>query len=97
MGGISINYKEVIRKANRLEELAGELEKIADSDLQGVVGMAQSGWTGAASEEYRNKAIKLSDRTKGHARDLRQAAQRIRQSALKYQIIEESMNRLINR
>lgn len=97
MNAIQIQYDEVIRKAERLEALAAELDHLASHTLQNAIDTTKSGWSGTVSDEYCKKAMKLRDRAVRHARDLRQEAINIRNSAVLLRHVEEMAKSMIAR
>lgn len=77
---IRMEYQAMLRKASGLEDLAGQLYRIADSiDVQS--GQISSAWDGEASAEYRRKMVRERDLVRRRASQLSQSAQGVRAAA----------------
>ncbi|MDO5476428.1 MAG: WXG100 family type VII secretion target [Eubacteriales bacterium] len=79
-GTIRMNYQAMLRKAATLEELAGQLNRVAAS-IDHQTGMLSTSWTGDASAEYRKKLTRERDLARRRASQLKQSAQGVRSAA----------------
>ena len=66
--------REIQAAAARALELAGELD--------GILEDLRKGWTGEASEAYRENGRELQERIRRHARQLRRSASGLAESAV---------------
>ena len=91
MAMIHIDYNDTIKKAKRMEELAGEIDKIADNRVSNIYrALPASGrWTGSGAVMYQKKTKKYYDNLKRRAKNLRFSAQTLRGIAEKYKFIDE--------
>ena len=78
---IEIDYRNTIRKAQRLRELAGELEGIRQSRIGGSLNNLPGAWRGDASAMYDGKLRKLDDKVRKRIKELRNAADGIEKAA----------------
>ena len=78
---IQMHYRDTLRKADRLEELAAELLKVAGTELADVEQQTSAMWRGAGCDRYHTKHAQMADLAKKHARQLRDAAKALRSSA----------------
>ena len=55
MGLININYNDTINKAAQLEDLASDMKKICNNDIENAKETSYSTWKGDAGDVYRKK------------------------------------------
>ena len=77
---IRMDYNAMLQKASSLENLAGELNRIADS-IDAGRGQVALSWSGLASAEYQKKLAREKDLVRRRARQLSQSAQGVRKAA----------------
>lgn len=94
---IRLHYQDTIRKAERLEELASELLKLAERELADVETETSGLWRGSACDRYHQKHNQMADKAKKHARQLREAARALRDSALRLYKVEMMALSIFNR
>lgn len=92
MALIDIDYRDTLRKAERLESLARELRNVSSRDLQELQSGGGRAWSGSASEMYRKRARTLSQKTAQQAKDLEKLARSLREAAERYRMLEMAAN-----
>ena len=96
-GSIFIDYRDTLRKADELDNLARQIENRV-LDYMGRSGsIAQAAWTGTTAEIYKRKNMQIMDKLSGHARELRSTAEGIRKAANYYKWLEEQANAIFRR
>ena len=78
---IIFNYQESIRQAERLEETAKKLDRIADNRMKDTENSLRAVWDSDNSEMYYKKFEIVADQIKNDAKNLRSAATTIRNIA----------------
>ena len=86
---INVNYKDTLRKAQELEELADELEHKYAARLAGIRNSMGRDWKGDSAVFYGKKIGKLEDKVKSRSKQLRNAASALRIAAERYRILEQ--------
>ncbi len=76
-----MNFDQTMRKAQQLEELAGELERLARNSMENSMQAVSRAWTGDAANAYLNKARTLEGKINGSATQLRAIAGSLRHVA----------------
>ncbi len=75
---IWLEYSKAIGQANELDQIASEMEGLADGDFQGCLSNIAANWTGANSRAYVKKGQKLKGDINDSAKQLRRIAKTIR-------------------
>lgn len=83
-GSIYMNYASAVAKAERLEELAGQLYNAAKKNESEITGYIDSSWEGQAGDVFNMKNRRCADKIRLHARQLDRCAGMLRQAALDY-------------
>ena len=83
---IFMDYRDTMMKADRLEELAGELRRIAE-ELRNPI--ADDYWQGEAKSVYEKKNSRLYQRTIAHAAQLDRQAKGMRDAATRLYQVEK--------
>ena len=78
---ISVNYNQARACASELEEEAGRLKKLADSDFSASIEELRLAWKGENAELYTQKCEQLREEMLGTAKTLVSVAESIRTSA----------------
>ena len=92
MAWIEIDYRNMLGKADQLENLARDLKKISSQDLQNVQSGVNQCWHGSASEMYKKKLGTYSRQVDSHAQTLLDLARALRGAAERYQDLERIAN-----
>ena len=85
---IEIDWQDTLKKADRLEELAGQLEKVRDNQLQSVEAAGGSKWKGTPADLYRKRAKTFSRQIDAEVRTLKKTAGKLKSIAQIYQKLE---------
>ena len=75
---ININFKEAMRKADRLEEIADNIKNMADSDLEREMNAIRANWKGENAENYLRKTDTVRGKMRKTADNLKKIARTIR-------------------
>lgn len=78
---ILFNYRQAIKQADRLEEIAKKVEKLATNNMSNSLGNLRMAWKSDSSSQYFNKMSKVQGDIKKDAQNLRKVAQSIRKTA----------------
>lgn len=78
---IYLDYHQAIRQANKLDELAAELEKVGGTQLQEVLERVRANWSGENADAFMSKTIVLSSQNTKNVKKLRDIASTIRKIA----------------
>lgn len=89
---IEVDYRDTIKKADRLEELSAQLNKIATEKLADLKSGMGRNWKGSSSELFQKKTKTLIWQLTSQANNLRAAARDIRKAAENYRRLEQSAN-----
>lgn len=92
MALIEIDYRDAMKKADRLDELAQELRNLAAQDLQSIQSGVSRGWKGSASELYQKRLKSYKQQVEAHAKDCQALAASLRNAAKRYQQLEALAN-----
>lgn len=78
---IEFDFRQAVRRAEELEEIAGDLKKMADEDLASSLQSLSTAWKGEAANVYFTKGFGLKDKILKSSRDLKKTATAIRNVA----------------
>lgn len=78
---IQMDYQNAVRQANSLEEIANDLKKTANQDLQDCVSEIGRNWTGSNASSYLSKCGMLQSKINKTSDNLKKTAGTIRQIA----------------
>lgn len=94
MSVIEINYQDMVKKAERLESLAGNLRSIASRDLSDMQSSVNQGWKGSSAELCKKRMRQMAHRIESQAKSLQNAANALRTSAERYRRLENLANNI---
>lgn len=77
---IYMDYQAMLQRAGRLEELAGELLRVAQNE-EDICGSAQKAWQGDSGELFREKTTRSAEKLKKRADELKKAAAALKKTA----------------
>lgn len=75
---IQFDFAQARRRAEELEEIAAELNRLARNDMEAVMGEVSAAWRGDSASLYLSKADRLQQEITGSSRDLNSIAASIR-------------------
>ncbi len=78
---IWLDYNRAMKQANELDQIASEMEHMADGDFQGCLNNVTANWTGENSRAYVRKGKILQSDIRSSAQHLRKIANVIRNIA----------------
>ena len=83
MANIELDFRNAKRQADKLEQLAIELERLSSNKFDGTINDLSACWKGDNANAYLQKAYKLESDMKNTANDMRRTANQIRKTAKK--------------
>ena len=86
----NFDYAAVLRRADAVEEAAGELDALRQRALADITDALRAAWTGEAADCFLRACGQRSEELRQHAAALRDLADRIRRAA---RAIEEAERR----
>ena len=81
MANIELDFRNAKRQAEKLEQLANDLERLSARKFDDTLGDLAANWKGECANAYLQKAYKLESDMKGTASDMRKTAAQIRKTA----------------
>ena len=78
---ILFNYAQAMKQADRLDDVARRIERLATDKMESTTGALKSAWQSDSSPQYIRKMGTVQDEIKGNARNIKKVAQRIRTTA----------------
>ncbi|MBR2100964.1 MAG: hypothetical protein IJ927_06620 [Eubacterium sp.] len=97
---IRFNFAQAKQQALRLETMAQEMRKTANSNFDQAIAELQSGWKGESAEQYirkaqnvRNDILKTANDLDAVAINIRKVAQRIYNAEMEAKRLAEEISR----
>lgn len=78
---IQMDFKQAIKRAEELEEIAGGMDGLANKNLEETLQELSLAWKGEAGDLYLQKASALKEKILKSAKDLKSTASTIRNIA----------------
>lgn len=78
---IEFDFRQAIRRAEELEQVAVEMKKLADEELASSLQSLSTAWKGEAASAYLSKGSRLKDKILKSSNDLNKTARTIRKIA----------------
>ncbi len=78
---IEFDYSKALAQAEKLEDIAAEINNLSQSDLENSLQELRSGWEGEAFLLYMSKGERLREKISKTSRELNDAAKTIRRIA----------------
>lgn len=78
---IEFDFRQAIKRAEELEEIAADMKKLADDDLETSLQSLSTAWKGEAASAYLTKGSRLKDKILKSSNDLKKTARTIRSVA----------------
>lgn len=92
MGLIDIDYRDTLKKADRLEALAQEIRTVATRDFPELQSGGSRNWQGSAAELYRKRNQALARQVEAQSKTLQRTARNLRVAAERYHRLELAAN-----
>jgi len=92
---IRMDFELAKRQAQRLEEVAGKMDRIADGQMADAMERLAAGWTGENSVKFIKKESRLQSEMGSTADSLRRVADTIREIA--QNVYEAEMSAILRR
>lgn len=93
---IRIDYDQVIRQANEIESIAGDLGGVK-KELQNIISNVDANWDGEASDTYKQRCTRLEEYLKEVARDMSRVSSTIKEVARIIKQADERARELASR
>lgn len=78
---ILFNYRQAIRQAEKIDDIADKIERLATVKLDNTVGSLRNNWNSDSSQRYYSKAGQVQGDINNNAKNLRRVASSIRSTA----------------
>ena len=78
---ILFNYRQAIRQADRLDEIAGKINKLSTDRMEETLSGLTAAWQSDSSPQYYSKFHQIQEDICTHAENLRKVADTIRTTA----------------
>ena len=78
---ILFNYRQAMKQADRLDEIAQKIEKLAAVKMESTIGTLKNAWQSDNSALYYNKMNRVQEEILEDAADVKKVAQSIRTTA----------------
>lgn len=91
---LKINFEKALKQAEELENIAKEIENVAKVDLEDSFNSISRNWTGENSNNYIKKGAKVKEDIKKTAKNLKEAAEAIREIVRRDKEAEEAAERI---
>ena len=75
---IYFDYRHALRQADRLEEIAGNIKNMSNSEFEDALDELMHGWEGEASHMYFQKGMELKTKIDSVSKHLYDAASTLR-------------------
>lgn len=75
---IIFNYERAMKQADKLDSIAKEVDRLANTSLPNTLGLLRTAWLSDNSPQFCSKVEKVREDIHGEASDIRKAAQSIR-------------------
>lgn len=78
---IVFNYRQALRQADKLDEIARKIEKLAAEKIDNTTGNLKSVWKSDNSSQYCGKVVEVQRGIRWNAASIRKVANSIRETA----------------
>lgn len=91
---IEFDFRQAIKRAEELEEIAEDMKRLANNELEGTMQSLSSAWKGEAASAYLTKGTRLQEKVLKSSRDLKKTATTIRNVARRTYNAEKAAYRI---
>ncbi len=88
MALIDIDWRDLQKKADMLDEIAADLQRTIDGQMARMQAGTRSNWQGTAADLYRQRARTLSQRAQQERNNVKRMASDLRSAARRYRDLE---------
>ena len=78
---INFNYKQAIRQAEKLEDIAGKISRLADDRMGETISGLKAAWESDSSPQFYSKIAQVQDDIRTQADNVKEVAASIRETA----------------
>lgn len=78
---IEFDFRQAMNRADELDQVASEMKRMANNDMQSSLQQLSTAWKGEAASAYLTKGGRLKDKVLKSASDLNKTASTIRSVA----------------
>ena len=96
MGVIDIDFAVARKQAQKLDELADDLERLKDGDYNQTMEQIRINWTGESANAYLTKGAALETEIEDTIREIRKVAGDIRETVRKLEEAQEAAQAVIS-
>lgn len=94
MSQLEFDFGATVRQANKLSEIANELEKISQKKMTSTMGSLAQGWKGDGATAFQAKATQLETKIQNTASNLERVSLKIKRVAKAAYIAEMKAKQL---
>ena len=94
MGLIDIDWRDMMKKADTLDEVAADLQRTINNQMARMQAGARNNWQGTAADLYRNRARTLTQKAQQERNSVKKMASDLRAAARRYRDLEAMANNI---
>lgn len=94
MGLLEFDFNKANAQIQELEEIASEIDRLADTDYENLMQQMRSAWKGNAADAYIRKASQVQERIKKTSRDVKKTSEVYANAVKRVQAAEEKVKEI---
>ena len=94
MGLLKFDFNKVNAQIQELEEIASEIDQLADTDYENLMQQMRSAWKGNAADAYIRKASQVQERIKKTSQDIKKTSEVYANAVKRVQAAEEKVKEI---
>lgn len=89
-----MNFNKANAQIQELEEIASEIDQLADTDYENLMQQMRSAWKGNAADAYIRKASQVQERIKKTSQDIKKTSEVYANAVKRVQAAEEKVKEI---
>ena len=94
MGLLKFDFNKENAQIQELEEIASEIDQLADTDYENLMQQMRSAWKGNAADAYIRKASQVQERIKKTSQDIKKTSEVYANAVKRVQAAEEKVKEI---
>ena len=94
MGLLKFDFNKANTQIQELEEIASEIDQLADTDYENLMQQMRSAWKGNAADAYIRKASQVQERIKKTSQDIKKTSEVYANAVKRVQAAEEKVKEI---
>ena len=94
MGLLKFDFNKANAQIQELEEIASEIDQLADTDYENLMQQMRSAWKGNAADAYIRKASQVQERIKKTSQDIKKTSEVYANAVKRVQAAEEKVKEI---